>query len=106
MKSGGDMKTTPRIRLLTREELALWRHVTADVTPREKKFVCEEEMEPSPETAAQLEPASAETGQFRPERRADPQAQINAPETPLNPIVPLDRRLKRKLFSGKSACRR
>jgi len=102
MKSGGDMKRTPRIRLLTREELALWRHVTADVTPRAKKFVCEEETEPSLETAAKSTASRPQPSDPGPKGLPDPQVKIKAPAPPLNPIVPLDRRLKRKLFSGKA----
>jgi DNA-nicking Smr family endonuclease len=102
MKSGGDMKRTPRIRLLTREELALWRLVTADVTPRIKKIVCEEETEPSSPTTAKSDtpqPKPRNSGQKGAPR---PQTQTKAPAPPLHPIVPLDRRLKRKLFSGKA----
>jgi DNA-nicking Smr family endonuclease len=100
MKSGGDMKKMPRIRLLTREELALWRLVTADVTPRVNKIVCEEETEP-----LESAPAKLETPQPKPAGQKDaqrPQTQTKAPAPPLHPIVPLDRRLKRKLFAGKA----
>ena len=99
MKSGGDMKRTPRVRLLTREELALWRHVTADVTPRVKRSVGED-MEPA--VAAQSNPLQPKPGDFAQNGVQSPQTKIKAPQPVLNPIVPLDRRLKRKLFSGKA----
>ena len=99
MKSGGDMKRTPRVRLLTREELALWRHVTADVTPRVKRSVGEE-MEPP--VAAESNPLQPKPADFAQNGAQSPQTKINAPRPVLNPIVPLDRRLKRKLFSGKA----
>ena len=99
MKSGGDMKRTPRVRLLTREELALWRHVTADVTPRVKRSVGEE-VEPA--VAAQSNPLQPKPGDFAQNGAQSPQTKIKAPQPVLNPIVPLDRRLKRKLFSGKA----
>jgi DNA-nicking Smr family endonuclease len=102
MRGGGHMERVPRIRLLTREELALWRHVTADVTPREKKLVCQEELEPSPETSAKSHPPQPKPGNSDQKGGPDPQSKLKAPEPPLNPIVPLDRRLKRKLFSGKA----
>jgi DNA-nicking Smr family endonuclease len=97
MKSGGDIKSTPRVRHLTREELALWRHVTADVTPRVKKNVWEEA---EPSAVAQpnpLQPKPTNSGQ-----NGAQSPQIKIPHPPLNPIVPLDRRLKRQLFSGKA----
>ena len=99
MKSGGDMKRTPRVRLLTREELALWRHVTADVTPRVKKIVWEEA---EPSEVAQPNPLQPKPGNSGQNGAQSPQTQVKMPEPPLNPIVPLDRRLKRKLFSGKA----
>ena len=99
MKSGGDMKRTPRVRLLTREELSLWRHVTADVTPRVKKIVWEEA---EPSEVAQPNPLQPKPSNFGQIGAQSPQTQVKMQEPPLNPIVPLDRRLKRKLFSGKA----
>jgi DNA-nicking Smr family endonuclease len=98
MKSGGDMKRTPRVRLLTREELALWRHVTADVTPRVKRSVGQE----VEAVAAESNPLQPKPGDFAQNGAQSPQTKVKAPRPVLNPIVPLDRRLKRKLFSGKA----
>ena len=99
MKSGGDMKKTPCIRLLTREELALWRHVTADVTPRVRKILWEEATEPTPATSS---PPQQKPTHSRQKGAPASQTPTKAPEPPLNPIVPLDRRLRRQLFSGKA----
>jgi DNA-nicking Smr family endonuclease len=102
MKSGGDVKRTPRIRRLTREELALWRLVTADVTPRVKKNVCEEETEPSAPATAKSDTPQPKPSNLGEKGASRPQTQTKAPAPPLHPIVPLDRRLKRKLFAGKA----
>ena len=99
MQRGDGKRRAPRLRLPSREELNLWRHVTADVTPRVKRSVGEE-MEPA--VAAQSNPLQPKPGDFAQNSAQSPQTKIKAQQLVLNPIVPLDRRLKRKLFSGKA----
>src|SRR5271166_4850204 len=102
MKSGGDKKRTPRIRLLSREELVLWRHATADVKPRVRKSLPGPEGERPPPSPAASEPAATEkTASAQPSASAPPQ-QHESPLAPtLTPLAPLDRRLKRRLSSGR-----
>jgi DNA-nicking Smr family endonuclease len=94
MKGGGEFKRAPRIRRLSRDELALWRHATADVkTTRER-------ISPDPELApAAVEPPAA-----------PPVSPVPPPRVPgdkpkplaLAPLAPLERRMKRRLSSGKA----
>lgn len=100
MKGGGEHRRTPRIRLLTREELALWRHVTSDVERRKGRTApimedSPEPIAPKPETTA---PNATPAGAFPdiPDR-----TKTSRPAN-LAPLAPLERRLKRRLSSGKS----
>ncbi len=100
MKSGGEVRRSARARLLSREELALWRHATADVRPRDTMALL---AEPS-ETAAPLEPAREAAPV--PERLAPADVQAEqrsekSSQASLAPLAPIERRLKRKLSSGK-----
>ena len=101
MKSGGDFKRAPRARLLSREELALWRHVTADVKPRVKKSACEGTAEASasvPKSKPIQTQPNAVTKNALP--GAHPTSKPS-PQPTLSPLAPLERRLKRKLSSGR-----
>jgi DNA-nicking Smr family endonuclease len=89
-------KKTPRIRRLTAGEIALWRHVTADVTPRVKPLVWDEASYVTPATVEKPESSPTNSNKNPP---VEPSKSKHQPS--LHPIVPLDRRLKRRLFSGK-----
>jgi DNA-nicking Smr family endonuclease len=105
MKSGGDKKRAPRLRLLSWEEIALWRHATADVMPRAKKAPPEPRPEPNIEPPAPpaVKPPPGPFGKKVPKPAAA--APAPAPDktpTPALPLAPLDRRLKRRLYSGRA----
>jgi DNA-nicking Smr family endonuclease len=103
MKSGYDKKRAPRTRLLSREELVLWRHVTADVKPRASKNPAKINFDLIPALAMPTKPASTEkvapaaVKKLTAQKEARP-AYVHA----LTPLAPLDRRLKRRLFAGKA----
>lgn len=103
MKSGGGVKRAPRIRLPSREELALWRHATADVRPREEKAPVPGDPAQTASVPVLAEPkaeasSSSRVGPALPapneQRRSSPPA--------LAPLAPLEQRLKRRLTSGKA----
>lgn len=103
MKSGGDIKRASRIRLLSREELALWRHVTADVKPRAKTGLVEKRVEVSA-LVREAPPAQSKTTAANKSgaSEARPAPKPQAPTSTLAPLAPLERRLKRKLSSGRA----
>jgi DNA-nicking Smr family endonuclease len=107
MKSGGEKKRAPRKRLLSWEEIALWSHATADVKPRAKKAPPKSSLEsnlehPAP-PAAKSPPAPMAKKVPSPPVVAAPQRQAKIPAPPaLTPLAPLDRRLKRRLSSGRA----
>ncbi len=95
MKGGGEIKRLARARLLSREELALWRHVTADVKPRVAAV------------ARSLEPATAPAVEPKNVSAVSPPLVAPLPEPttkpkPMPPLAPLERRLKRRLGAGKA----
>ncbi|MDI9848315.1 Smr/MutS family protein [Rhodoblastus sp. 17X3] len=96
MKGGGEFKRAPRIRRLSREELALWRHATADVkTARERTRPDPESAPPAPEPPVAPLVASPV--------RTPPRIVEEKPKTPaLAPLAPLERRMKRRLSAGKA----
>lgn len=103
MKSGGDIKRSSRIRLPSREELALWRHATADVKPRVKKSLSRSKMDMLAAPVSTSEPARGDSKASA--RLALPTARRESkqPDPPaLAPLAPLDRRLKKALSSGKA----
>ena len=89
-------KKAARVRPLTAGEIALWRHVTADVTPRVKTLVWDEISDLTPPAAEKHDPNPANSNKSAPVAQAKAKSQ-----QVLQPIVPLERRLKRRLFSGK-----
>ncbi|WP_294535542.1 Smr/MutS family protein [uncultured Rhodoblastus sp.] len=101
----GDNKRPSRKRLLSWEEIALWRHATADVKPRGRKAPPENRPDSQAELptplAAKSPPAAAARKFPSPAVVAAPQRQAKAPATPA-PLAPLDRRLKRRLSSGRA----
>jgi DNA-nicking Smr family endonuclease len=107
MKSGGDKKRPPRMRLLSWEEIALWRHATADVKPRAKKTLPEPSAEDRPAPPAPL-PVKPPLGPMAKKVSSPPAvaAKLQQPKLgaspPLTPLAPLDRRLKRRLSSGRA----
>jgi DNA-nicking Smr family endonuclease len=93
---GGEIKRAARARLLSREELALWRHATADVKPR-----IAPEAEPPEATAV------PETGQAKAPTAFAPTLVAPVPEPTrkresMPPLAPLEKRLKRRLVAGKA----
>lgn len=103
MKSGGGIKRAPRVRLPSREELALWRHATADVRPREEKAITPDDPALTPPNPASAGPASTAAASV-PDRAAPPAPNEQRKSSPpaLAPLAPLERRLKRRLTSGKA----
>ncbi len=100
MKILGDKRRASRARLPSREELALWRHATADVKPRANMALPTEEEAPSDGGAAPQRGEKASTAQPEPAILA---RDIRPQVVPaFSPLAPLDRRLKRRLSSGKS----
>lgn len=98
MKLLGDRKRAPRRRLLSYDELALWRHATADVNPRVRNGAVEARAEPEPPAAS-----SSEAGKASKRKPEPAPSAAKPPVTPaISPIAPLDRRLKRRLSSGKA----
>ncbi len=97
MKSGGDKKRTLRTRLLSKEELVLWRHATVDVKPRVHKSLpkSESELLSPPPTTSESAPAK--------KTASAPRQQTKWPLAPaLTPLAPLDRRMRRRLSSGRA----
>jgi DNA-nicking Smr family endonuclease len=90
-----------RIRLLSRDELALWRHATSDVERRIGRIVGVRDEapaleKPAPQPVADAIPPSAQVD-------GSLAAEAQRPATKnLAPLAPLERRLKRRLSSGKS----
>jgi DNA-nicking Smr family endonuclease len=99
MQRGDGKRRAPRLRLPSREELNLWRHVTADVKPRAGAKKTEAEPPPTPaapaDAAALLEKFSASPAPGEP-------APKPAAKPTLPPIAPLERKLKRHLSSGRA----
>jgi len=99
MKSGGEHRRTPRIRLPSREELALWRHATSDVEKRKGRNAPVPEVSPEP-PAPKAEAAAPKAA------LAGAVPDFVAPKAPrpagLAPLAPLERRLKRRLSAGKT----
>jgi DNA-nicking Smr family endonuclease len=94
MKGGGEFKRAPRIRRLSRDELALWRHATADVkTTRERIRPDPESTPPAPEPLVAPPVGPARTAPRIGDEKPKPQA--------LAPLAPLERRMKRRLSAGK-----
>ncbi len=103
MKSGVDKKRTLRTRLLSNEELVLWRHATADVQPRVKKSLPKSEGEPLSRLPLLSEPVPAEKATAAQPGASAARQQAKSPLAPaLTPLAPLDRRLKRRLSSGRA----
>ena len=103
MKSGGGIKRAPRIRLPSREELALWRHATADVRPREEKAPAPEDTTQTPPIPVLAEPkAEAPSSSRVGAAPSAPNEQRKSSPPALAPLAPLERRLKRRLTSGKA----
>lgn len=100
MKGGSSRPRGPRIRLLTREEIALWRLVTADVIPHASKLgvakpATVEAEPPAPVTVAPLI--------FSPDELSPVEKKLKTPtRPPLTPLAPLERRLKKQLASGRT----
>jgi DNA-nicking Smr family endonuclease len=105
MKSDGEKKRATRLRLLSWEEIALWRHATTDVKPRAKKSPPEPKPEPKIEPPAPP-PAKPPPAPFGKKTAAPPvDAPARAPAmgpAPALALAPLDRRLKRRLSSGRA----
>lgn len=102
MKGGGDIRRPLRLRLLSREELALWRHATADVDKQDRKK--RRDHEPSAPSAAADAPQPPVEAMPSLARLA-PQPEIEPPKpkpASLAPLAPIERRLKRRLSSGKA----
>jgi DNA-nicking Smr family endonuclease len=103
MTSGGETRRAPRIRLLSREELALWRHATADVKSNKRKLISASAPQAAPIDSAGT-PASSPNSVVS----TDPTAAASAKPTKrttthaLTPLAPLEKRLKRRLSSGKT----
>lgn len=95
MKSGGEIKRAARARLVSREELALWRHATADVRPRVPAQAKPPELLTPPE--AGLEQASAVASTL-----VAPSHEPIVKPRPMPPLAPLEKRLKRRLGAGKA----
>lgn len=92
-------KKTPRLRLPSREELALWRHVVADVVPRAGRkatmgdLLADSPPKPlSPSPATPLVMAAAPPADTLARRAASPP-----------PLAPLEKKLRRRLVSGREA---
>nr|WP_246664704.1 Smr/MutS family protein [Rhodoblastus acidophilus] len=81
------------MRLLSREELALWRHVVADVVPRAgRKRMLGEDLAPArPPTPSPASPMAPPIVPAKPARREPP------------PLAPLEPKLRRRLASGREA---
>lgn len=101
MKGGGDGKRMHRLRLrlLSREELALWRHAIADVTPRSRITAPVEDKpaEPPPESRSSPSVRAPTADEYRP---LPPGKKPVAPS--IAPLAPMERRLKRDLASGRA----
>jgi DNA-nicking Smr family endonuclease len=95
MKDGGEIKRAARARLLSREELALWRHVTADVRPRVPTMAGPPELLRPPEAGAEKASPVAST-------LVAPSREPMVKPKPPPPLAPLEKRLKRRLGAGKA----
>ena len=103
MKSGGDMKRPSRIRLPSREELALWRHATADVRQNVKKPLHRSKMDLPAAPGSTSEPAGGDAKISARPAVATARRESKQPDPPtLAPLAPMDRRLKKALSSGKA----
>lgn len=101
MKSGGEARRAPRNRLLSREELALWRHVIADVKPNKgKEFSAA--VASSKEGSEQLAVPMADVGAQPPTLAASAKEKDKPAVRALTPLAPLEKRLKRRLSSGRA----
>ena len=95
MKGGGEIKRLARARLLSREELALWRHVTADVKPRVAAAARSLELAAAPEVGPKSAAAATPTV-------VAPLPEPTTKPKPILPLAPLEKRLKRRLSAGKA----
>ncbi|WP_296706728.1 Smr/MutS family protein [Rhodoblastus sp.] len=96
MKGGGEFKRAPRIRRLSRDELALWRHATADVKTTRDRIRSEPEPAPPAPEPPVAPPVASPV-------RTPPRAPDEKPKPPaLPPLAPLERRMKRRLSAGKA----
>lgn len=100
-----DGKKKPlRSRLLSREELALWRHVTADVTPRGVKILAMEEVLRAPGSKT-LTPKTLDAPSLAMTLApsvAQPEPPRPAPKSPRPPpLAPIEKKLRRHLASGR-----
>lgn len=88
-----EIRKSARQRRLSRDELALWRHVIADVTPRKGRVAPEAppESETPPAPAAPA-PRLVKLPPYVPAASAPPKHP---------PLAPLEKKLKRKLSSGR-----
>jgi len=100
MKGGGDNKRATRCRLLSREELALWRHAIADVRPRGKKEPLAAVAPSAPPLARSHAPAPIAAQSPTPTSTAVETPRKAAPS--LAPLAPMEKRLRRRLGSGKA----
>ena len=117
MRIGDGKKLFSRLRLLSREELALWRHVTSNVLPRGKTKAAPPVPEP-PKAQEKAEQAQAEQEKAEKAKaeamslleefsaRSEKRGAAPKPKKPeppaLAPLAPLERRLKRQLSSGRA----
>lgn len=113
-----DGKKKPlRSRMPSREELALWRHVTADVTPRDVKILALEEVLPA---AATPKPTTLKTTTLKTTTPLETSRKslmstaavalapgVAQPEPPRRreppPLAPIEKKLRRHLTSGRQA---
>ncbi|WP_298357927.1 Smr/MutS family protein [Rhodoblastus sp.] len=95
MKGGGEIKRLARARLLSREELALWRHVTADVKPRVAAAARSLELAAAPGVGPKSAAGSTPTV-------VAPLPEPTTKTKPMLPLAPLEKRLKRRLSAGKA----
>jgi len=109
MKTGGEITRARRIRLLSWEEIALWRHATADVKARGDKPRATSPSTPSSSISSSKGAVSPAPTPEKPTAPAGRAANVPSaePEPPpkrsaLAPLAPLERRLKRQLSSGKA----
>ncbi len=99
-------KKSMRLRLLSATELALWRHVTADVTPRGgRKAKLKDEapapQSPAPQNPASQNPASRTRSAGAPMAPAKPAMTEKPPPRSAPPLAPIEKRLRRQLSSGR-----
>ena len=90
-------KKSMRSRLPTREELALWRQVVADVIPRAGRMA---PMDQLPAVAAPQTPMQAPAA---PMAFAPPPPDAPVRRAKLPPLAPIEKKLRRRLASGREA---